>query len=272
MVYAGFVRRAKLAEARKAAGKTQAEVAEEVGVTRDAVSEWERGLATPHPKQRVPYAGALHISLSELAAMLSSMPVDAGEIPDWLATLLALEQSAESIRSHEPEVVYGLLQTSRYVEAIVRCVGLHGVTDDYIAQNIRQREQRQRRVRDGSVALDVIQAEQVLHVRLGDAGVMAEQLHAMAEAAELPNVTVRIFPFDAGQHEIRRLDTFDIFAHPWGTPTVALEGYGGVKFTTDADEVAYFTEVYDQATRQALSPTESVAYIREIAQRWETRQ
>jgi hypothetical protein len=83
------------------------------------------------------------------------------------------------------------------------------------------------RLLDGSLSLDVIQGEQVLHVRLGDAAVMAEQLHAMADMAERPNVDVRILTFDAGQHEIRRLDSSCIFTHPWGTPTLCLEGYGG---------------------------------------------
>lgn len=263
------MRRAKLIEARKATGKSQADLAKLLGVNRQTVGDWERGDSTPHPGQRGPYADALRITLSELAAMLSSMPVDAGEIPDWLAQFLAMEQSAETIRKHEPEVIEGMLQTPGYVEAIVRQVGLHGVTDEYVAQNIRQRQQRQRRLHDGSLSLDVIQAEQVLRVRLGDAKVMAEQLHAMADVAEMPNVAVRIFTFDAGQHEIRRLDSFGIFAHPWGTPTLCLEGYGGARFTTDAEEVAYFSEVLDAATRVALSPTDSITYIREIARRWE---
>jgi transcriptional regulator with XRE-family HTH domain len=265
------VRRAKLIEARKAVGKTQAQVAEEVGVDRTTVGAWERGEATPHPGQRGSYAGTLNVTLSELAAMLSSMPVDAGEIPDWLAQFLAMEQSAETIRKHESEVIEGMLQTPGYVEAIVRQVGLHGVTDDYVRQNVRQRQQRQKRLRDGGLSLDVIQGEQVLHVRLGDAAVMAEQLHAMADMAEQPNVDVRILTFDAGQHEIRRLDSFCIFTHPWGTPTLCLEGYGGARFMTEADEVSYFTEVFDAACRVALSPTDSIAYIRDIAHRWETR-
>lgn len=265
------MRRTKLIEARKAVGKTQAQVADEVGVTRQTVSDWEGGHATPHPGQRGAYAEALEKTLSELAAMLSSMPVDAGEIPDWLANFLAMEQSADTLRKHEPEVIAGLLQTPAYVEAIVHAVGLHGVTDDYVRQNIRQRQRRQRRVLDGDLTLDVIQAEQVLHVRLGDASVMAEQLHTMADIAERPNVTVRIFPYDAGQHEIRRLDSFSIFTHDWGTPTLCIEGYGGARFITDADEVSYFSEVFEAATRVALSPTDSISYIREIAQLWENR-
>lgn len=259
-------------DARKRIGKTQEEIAELVEVDRTTVGKWERDESTPHPSQRAAYAEALGVTLSELAAMLSSMPPPDGEdSPEWLSTYLGMEQSATDIRAHEPEVVYGLLQTPAYTEAVVRKVGLAGVSDAYVREAVRQREHRQQRVRDGSLRLDVIQPEQALRVRVGDARVMAEQLAALAAQAEQPNVTVRVTTFDAGQHEARRLDTFLIMAHPWGKPRVYIEGYGGGQLITDADEVAYFDEAFDQAARLALSPTGSVAFIRELANEWETR-
>jgi transcriptional regulator with XRE-family HTH domain len=260
-----------LAEARKAAGLTQEKIAEAVGVERQTVSDWERGISTPHPGQREAYAEAINISMTELASMLSSMPVDAGEIPAWLAQYLNAEQSAVEMRVHEPKLVDVLLQTPAYVEAVVRCVGLAGVTDDYVRQNIQQRQHRQKRVRDGELALEVIQAEQVLHIRLGDTAVMAEQLATMAELAELPNVTIRVMTFDAGQYEARRLDTFCIMRHPWGNPAVQLSGYGGGRMITDAEEVAYFVDAFDHATKLALSPGDSVTLIRDMASKWEAR-
>lgn len=265
------MRRQRLIDARKVAGKSQEKVAEEVGVDRTSVSGWERGDFTPQPRQRSAYAAALGVTLSELDSMLTSMPPADGEVPDWLSRYLAEEQSASEIRVYEPEVVYGLLQTPAYTEAIVRRVGLNGVTEDYVRQNIEQRRARQRRVLDGAVRLHVVHHETVLHVRLGDAAVMAEQLHAMADLAERDNVTVQITTFDAGQFEARRIDTFDILVHPWGSPTVCLEGYGGTRFIGEADEVAYFVAVFNQAADVALAPDDSVAYIREMAQRWETR-
>jgi len=265
------MRRAKLVEARKAGGKTQETVGEEVGVDRTTVGSWERGESTPYPQQRPAYAEALGVTLSELAAMLSSMPADIDEMPTWLATYLAMEQSATELRAHEPEVVYGLLQSPDYAAEIARGVGTTPTPDSYVQRNVEQRRYRQRRVRDGDLHLDVVQTEQVLHLRFGDAGVMAEQLTRMADLAELPNVTIRITTFDAGQYEAHRLDTFTIMTHAWGTPNVYLEGYGGGRFITEADEVAYFADAFDQATKVALSPADSVAFIREMASKWEAR-
>lgn len=266
-----YVRRNRLEQARKAAGKSQEKIAEECEVDRTTVGRWESGEITPQPDKRAAIAHAYRVSLSELASMLSSMPVDAGEIPDWLAEYLNMEQSATSIRVHEPKLVDGLLQTPDYVEAVVRCVGLAGVTDDYVLQNINQRRHRQQRVQQGDVALDVIQSEQVLHVQLGSPDVMAKQLRSLAESADLPNVTVRIMPFSAGQYEARRLDSFSVLGHPWGNPTVCLSGYGGTRFIRDAEETAYFVEALDRAAAVALSPADSVALIRDMAQTWEAQ-
>lgn len=265
------MRRRKLIDARKAAGKTQEEIAEEVGVDRTTIGKWERDESTPHPNQRPAYAEALGVTLNELNAMLSSLPADGGDSPEWLSTYLGMEQSATEMRAHEPAVVYGLLQTPAYTEAVVQKVGISGVSEAYVQNAVKQRKHRQQRVKDGSLILDVVQAEQALRVRVGDAKVMAEQLTELADLAQKPNITVRVTTFDAGQHEARRLDSFLIMAHPWGKPRVWIEGYGGGNFITDAEEVAYFVDVYDQATRLALSPAESVSFIRDLASEWETK-
>jgi transcriptional regulator with XRE-family HTH domain len=270
--YGAFVRRQRLVDARKAAGRSQEEIAELVGVDRTTVGKWERDESTPQPHQRIGYAEALGLTLSELAAVLSSMPIPAGDgTPEWLSTYLGMEQSAVELRAHEPELVYGLLQTPAYTEGVIRKVGLSDVSESYVQEALHQRRHRQQRVHDGSLTLDVIQAEQAVRVRVGDAAVMAEQLTELARVATLPNVTVRITTFDAGQHEARRLDTFVIMYHPWGNPRVWIEGYGGGQFITDADEVSYFVATYEQAARLALSPNDTITFIRELAADWEAR-
>lgn len=274
------MRRRRLADARKAAGKTQEEVAEQVGVDRTTIGKWERDESTPQPGQRPAYAGALGITLSELDAMLSGLPSPGRDTPEWLSTnlgvelsgYLGMEQSASELRAHEPEVIYGLLQTPAYTEAVVRKVGISGPPEAYVRQAVQQRRHRQQRVHDGSMTLDVIQPEQALRIRVGTEAVMAEQMTELADLAERQNVTVQVTTFDAGQHEARRLDSFVIMTHPWGNPRVWVEGYGGGRFVTDAEEVSYFSAAFDQAARLALPPAESVEFIRKLANNWESRQ
>ena len=128
--YDAFVRRQKLVETRKRTGKSQEDVANDVGVDRTTVGKCERNESTPHPGQRPAYAEAIGVTLNELASMLMSMPTPDGEdTPEWLSTYLGMEQSATGLRAHEPEVVFGLLQTPAYTEAVIRKVGLLEVPD-----------------------------------------------------------------------------------------------------------------------------------------------
>jgi transcriptional regulator with XRE-family HTH domain len=243
-------------------------VAELVGVDRTTVGTWERGEYTPRPDQRAAYAEAIGVTLGELAAMLSSLPETAGETPDWVVNYLASEQSASDLRAHEPRAVFGLLQVPSYVEALVGRVGDDGVSSSYLHRTVEQRLYRQKRVRDGDLVLHVIQPESALHLAVGDPVVMAEQLNTMVELAALPNVTVQVTTYQAGQYEARRLGAFSIMTHPWGNPRVHLEDYGGGRFITDADEVNYFGGAFAYASRIALSPVDSSNFIRHLADNW----
>jgi transcriptional regulator with XRE-family HTH domain len=266
------MRRERLIDARKAAGLNQEQIAEAIGVDRTTLGKWERGESTPQPNQRLAYAEALGVTMDELSAMLSSIPQDAGEMPEWLSTYLAMEQSAIEIRAHEPRVVHGLFQDPSYVEAVVGRVGITGVSDTYLQQMVEQRLHRQKRIRSGDLVVDVIQPEPALRLRVGSPSVMAGQLNTMVELAELPNVTIRVTTFEAGQYEARRLGIFSIMSHAWGRPRVHIEGYGGGRFISDAEEVAYFAAAFEQAQGMALSPSESRKFIQKQAKEWSARQ
>jgi hypothetical protein len=49
----------------------------------------------------------------------------------------------------------------------------------------------------------------------------------------------------------------------WWTPL-----YGGGQFITDADEVSYFAKAFEHASRIALSPGDSLDFIRHLADNW----
>ena len=262
------MRRKRLVDARKSTGKTQEQIAAEVGVDRTTLGRWERNEGSPYPSQRAGYAAALGITMGELAALLSGVSTKLEGVPEWLSTYLGMEQSATHVRTHEPRAVYGLLQCPAYVEALVSRVGVTGVSDTHIQRTVDQRLYRQKRVRSGELELEVIQPESALRLRVGTPEVMTEQLDTLVELSELPNVTVRVTTFDAGQYEARRLDDFSIMMHPWGSPRVHIEGYGGGRFITNAEEVAYFASAFDHAIRVALTPTASRKFIHRLADEW----
>ena len=56
----------KIASARKEKGMTQEMLAEQLGVTRQAVARWETGLSVPDAGMRVRIAGALDTTVNDL--------------------------------------------------------------------------------------------------------------------------------------------------------------------------------------------------------------
>lgn len=264
------MRRDRLVSARQALGKTQEQIAHEMEVDRTTIGAWERGESTPRPNQRPAYAAALGVTLTEIAAMLSSMPVSDNEPPTPLKIALAVEQAASEIRSHVLSVVNGLLQTPGYAAAIARAVGTSGTTDDYVERNIAQRAYRQRRLLDGHVEVTVVQPEAALRSRLGDAETMAGQCRHLVELSAMRTVTIQVVPFDVGQYEAQRIGTFGLNLLPFSTsPIVDLHGYGGVRLIDDPDEVAYFQDAFEHATRVALTPKASTRFLEHMTREWE---
>ncbi len=100
---------------------------------------------------------------------------------------------------------------------------------------------------------------------------MVDQLSTLAELSQLPNVTVRVTTYDAGQYEARRLNCFSIMSHPWGSPRVHFESYAGGRWITDAEEVGYFVSAYDHGAKVALNPKESRKFVLGLVEEWKHR-
>lgn len=271
------MRRAHLQAARKAANLTQEQVAERVGVDRTTIGNWERGDFTPAPgEERARYAEALGITLSELHAALSNLPLeDNDEVPTWLSTYLAREQAAREFRGHQPHVIAGLLQTQDYAAAIARSVGTTPTSDEYVQRTKDLRLLRQQRILNGDLQFATIQPEFPFHMMMGSPEVMADQLDQVLEWAQLDNVTVQVVPYDRGQYEALRIGTFSLLSFPWSaTPSVHLElgGNLGARSLDAADDVSYFADALDHASsKMAMAPQASLDYLRKMADEWRSR-
>lgn len=264
------MRRGRLREAREAANLTQEQVAEKVGVDRTTYGKWERGESTPSPgEERTKLAEAVDVTLTELHAILSNMPLTDDEIPRWLNLYLAREQSATQVAEHQPCVIAGLAQTQDYAGAVARSVGTSPPSDEYVERTKRLRALRQQRIHNGELTYNVLMPEFPLHMKMGSAVNMADQLDHLIDLGQLSNVAIQIVPFDRGQYEALRIGIFSLLYHPWAqTPSVHLEGYGGARIIDGPDEVAYFTSAFEHGQRTAFTPAASARLIAEIATRW----
>lgn len=248
--------RDRLIARRKALGFTQASLAHEVQCERSTVARWERDEAGVSAHLRAPLAEALNWSLTELDAAMNGhipRPVDG-----WWSNYEALEQSAVTIRTWEPMLIPGLLQTRAYAAALS--------SDELAARRI----DRQRIVTrpSGPVALTAVIDVSALRRRLGTPRVLAAQLEHLVEMAQRHNVTVHVLPEDPDAQAVALGSTgaFVILEFPWPGGLVHIEHRAGAESLDKHQEIEAHARAFDRLRDSALPPSESVARIRSAVQ------
>jgi DNA-binding XRE family transcriptional regulator len=182
-------------------------------------------------------------------------------LPDWFSAFVSLEGEASIIRAYEPHYVPGLLQTPAYARAVLRA-GLPHAAAEEVDRLVDLRIERQSLLaRPDAPLLWVVVDETVLRRPIGGRQVMREQVGALAEAAELPNVRLQMMPFAAGPHPAM-YGPFHIFRFQLQElPDVAYTEslVGGVYFD-ERDDVSTFLEALDRMCAQA-APAQSTKAI-----------
>jgi len=185
-------------------------------------------------------------------------------IDESFETQLILEDDAAVLRTYQPNLVPGLLQTERYAWELIE------TQSDLPLETVRRlaslRALRQQVLsRDDAPRLDVILDEAVLRRPAGGPAVMREQYGHLAEIAASPGVTIQVLPFEAGPHHALGAG-FHIFEFTGGEPAVVeLELLDRVAFVVESGEVGRYTEVFDQVRRQALDAGQSRALLSDFA-------
>jgi Domain of unknown function (DUF5753)/Helix-turn-helix domain len=185
-------------------------------------------------------------------------------IDETFETQLILEDDAAMLRTYQPNLVPGLLQTERYAWELIE------TQSDLPLETVRRlaslRTLRQQVLnRKDAPRLDVILDEAVLRRPVGGPGVMREQYGHLAEVAASPGVTIQVLPFEAGPHHALGAG-FHIFEFTGGEPgVVELELLDRVTFAVETVEVDRYIEVFDQVRRQALDPGQSTALLSDLA-------
>ncbi|GAA1226443.1 helix-turn-helix transcriptional regulator [Streptomyces sp. DSM 41524] len=175
---------------------------------------------------------------------------------------VALENAATSIRTWQLCLVPGLLQTPGYARALAMGNSTKGHPDrgeTLVATRIA----RQRRLsEEPTLDLWAVVHESALRHRVGGTAVMREQLKRLEEAAQQPNITIQILPFEAGEH-LGMGGAFNIisFAEPGAMDVVYTETAFGQLWVEGGDEAAQHQELFEKIARHALAESESRSFI-----------
>jgi transcriptional regulator with XRE-family HTH domain len=272
---------AELRRRREAAGVTIEGVAERLECSASKISRIETGHTTATPRDvrdMLDIYGVRGDECEELV-QIAREARQKGWWHPYSAVLtgayVGLEQAANSVRAYEQQVVPGLLQTEEYAKAMIRAAR-PDITTDEVERRVRVRLNRQSLLtQDDPIDLWVVLDEAVVSRPVGGDAVMRAQLERLVEAAELPNVTLQILPFDAGGHA--GMDgTFAILNFPEASDpaVVYAENATGGLFLEKSEELRKYVFIFDHIRAAALRPEESVAVIGKLTEEplWKWRQ
>ena len=174
------------------------------------------------------------------------------------STYVGLESEAVSISDFGLSFIPGLLQTADYARAIVSAAVPKWVPE-IVEQRLQGRMARQQLLHTERAPLfEAVVDESVLHRVVGSRAVMRAQLERLLELAELPSVTLRVIPYDAGALPAGN-NKFIIlrFASPAVKDVVYIEGLTGDLYLDEPSDVETYNTTFRTLVQLAASPHET---------------
>ncbi|MFE0803029.1 helix-turn-helix domain-containing protein [Streptomyces sp. NPDC058812] len=267
----------ELRRLRELKGMTAEEVAERLLVSQSKISRLENGRRSISQRDVRDLCGVYEVEDQRIVDSLMQMAKDSRQQGWWHAfgdipysVYIGLETDAESLRTYEPQIITGLLQTRPYAEALIQgALPETSVAD--IEKRVQVRIRRQERISADSnpLRLWVVLDEACLRRVVGSKQVMREQLEHVAEMSQLPHITVQVLPFDVGAHPgINGQYSILEFADAADSSVVYIEGVTSDLYLEKAQDVQKYTVMYEHLRAQALNVEESRRRIEDVAKEY----
>ena len=246
---------------RAAAELTQEALGDQVICSPTLISHFEAGRRLPKPDdaQRIDRALGTDGFFARWLEDLES------KYTDHFAAVAELEQQATLVQQFALSLVPGVLQTDSYARALFRAYRPNHTTEE-LDEAVVVRTRRAR-ILDGpsKPVVWTLLDEAVLRRRVGGPQVMAEQLHKIADLAEVGRLRLHVLPYGVGAHALMQslltLMTFEDSA-----PAAYVEGFLTGNLMDDPALVSASQTAYALALSDALSQQESLALVRAAAE------
>jgi transcriptional regulator with XRE-family HTH domain len=148
-------------------------------------------------------------------------------------------------RGYQPAVIPGLLQTPGYTTAgLISVAELLSLSRSDIPVAVAERQERQRVLRRAGRRFHYVIEEQVLHYRVCEPDVHAEQLRHLLEVMRLPSVSLGVIPLTACRPLRWPCEGFTMIEGE-GWATVAVELVSGFLQVTAPGELALYAAEFD---------------------------
>jgi hypothetical protein len=182
-----------------------------------------------------------------------------GELPDMVKTFIDLETAAESIQLYEALLIPGLLQTENYTRSILTA-HQRSPSPEALNRQVELRIARQAILtRPSPSSLSVVLDEAAIHRLVGGSQVMRNQLKRLIETAEMPNVSLQIIPFEAGEHP-SMVGPFQILSFPdLSYPEVVfIENPIGDLYLDSSEQAGEYTRIFSALEIVASSVEQTI--------------
>ncbi|NRQ40039.1 helix-turn-helix domain-containing protein [Nonomuraea sp. NN258] len=248
---------AELRRLRDKKGVTQEEIATYTHVSKSLVSQIENARRTP----QWDFTEQVEQLLGLKGELLRLLPLVIKAGPTWFRQWPRIEAGAHNLRTWQPLVIPGLLQTRAYAHAVLS--GQPGISKERVDEATEARMARQVVFeRPEPPMYAAVIDEGVLQRPIGGAEVMREQLGRLLELLTHPCITVQIVPV-AAVPTIGLLGGFVIAQLSQGPDTVYLDSAADGEVTDRQDKVRTVSLRFDAIRSYARPVNETEAAIRE---------
>ncbi|MDW5323747.1 helix-turn-helix transcriptional regulator [Plantactinospora sp. KLBMP9567] len=183
----------------------------------------------------------------------------------WLRPWIEVERDAIVLKSYEPLVIPGLLQTEAYARSLLSTGTLPAGQLD---PQVRARIDRQQVLgQDNPPLLFAVIDETVLRRAVGGAAVMREQLDHLLMASERPNVNIHIVPASTGAY-VGLNGAFVIATLPDSRELAYLDHQLEGLVSERPNDILPVREAWEKVRGVALPVQQSIELIREVAKTW----
>ncbi|KKK06041.1 DUF5753 domain-containing protein [Micromonospora sp. HK10] len=262
----------ELRKLREIKGLTGEETAKLVRCSSSRISRIESGEIKPRAGDVMELLVTYGVSLNEEPA--TSLLQQARELREdgwWqrlggrYATYIAYESEAVELKNFEPMLVPGLLQTERYARE-VNTIGRES-DPDTINQRVAARMTRQEVLhrQPTPLRMHAILSEAAVRTEVGGPEILREQLNHLVTLSRMPNVTIQVLRFEAGAH-LAISSGFALLTFEEDEPPLGyIETLAGELFLESNRDLARLSAAYDNLRTLAMSPAESVKFMRELS-------
>ena len=258
---------AELRQLRKESGKTREQVAEFVGCSPVTITRIESAQSAARLADAARMLECYGVT-GERREILMTLCGEArkrgwwhqfsGAIPAWFEVYVGIEGEASEIRSYQPELIDGRLQTEGYIRALM-LADVDVPTEEELERRIALRMKRQEQLSgEDAPKMWVVLNEGALRRQVGGPDTMNEQLRHLLEVSRSHRIVLQVLTYAGGAHPAMD-GAFEILRFPEAAdPDVVYVQYRrGSIYLEDSTDVAAYAELFDHLRARALGPDES---------------